>query len=289
MDLGYRVFNSIIRYISDSYTIFLLCYASLTYLVIYKVLINYSINPLMSLCIYYCSYIGLMGCNRQLLAMFFCLISLKFIIDRKFIYYILCLGVATLIHKTAIIFFPAYFIARFQFSKSIVIIIVISSFIVGVSRLINHLPFVEYLALIDKVDSSSSDFSVYLGQEISGVSIVGSFKRLLFVSFALYSRDKINSKYYDMFLLFYIVGVCIYLMFNGSVLQLMAGRGAIYYNFFECLVIPVAIYNCKFFVNRKVIWFVFFLFYMYIMWRDMNSYLLLDGKDIFNPYKSVLF
>ena len=78
-------------------------------------------------------------------------------------------------------------------------------------------------------------------------------------------------------------------MFNGSVLQLMAGRGAIYYNVFECIVIPFAIYNFNFLVNKKIIWLVFFLFYVYIMWRDMNYYLLMDGIDIYNPYKTVIF
>jgi hypothetical protein len=95
---------------------------------------------------------------------------------------------------------------------------------------------VEYLALIDSM-GSGTNLANYVDNFDSSVSVVGSIKRLLFVFLALYVRDYVNSKEYDFFLLLYVIGCTIYLIFNGSVLQVLAGRGAAYYNIYECVVV----------------------------------------------------
>lgn len=290
MDIGYRLLNNIIHFFSSSYTFFLLVIASFTYIIFGKMVYKYSVNALMSLCILYCSMLGLLGCNRQIIAMLITICSLRFIIDRKLIWFLLCIGIAVTFHVTAILFLPAYLIANIKYSNKLALAICFASFLIGVTHLINRIPFVEYLAYIDNMQNSTTSFSSYLDSFDGTVSLMGSLKRFAFVSFAVYAKEKTNDKRYNMFLLFYIIGSCLYLVFNGSVLQLVAGRGTLYYNIYECLVIPTAIY--KFPVpkrQKKLLWFVFFVFYFYIMWRDMNGYILEVGYDIYNPYKCVLF
>ena len=79
----------------------------------------------------------------------------------------------------------------------------------------------------------------------------------------------------------------IYLIFNGSILQLISGRGAIYYNIAEMIVIPVIL--IKFFKKRIVsilVWTVYFCLLLFVMNRDMDYYK--EGDyDIFRPYKTV--
>ena len=91
-------------------------------------------------------------------------------------------------------------------------------------------------------------------------------------------------------MLLYVIGCVIFLVFNGSVLQILAGRGAAYYNMYECIVMVYAIlhFPSEYF-ERQLIWFVLFALYFYLMWRDMNFYYELEGVDIYNPYKCVLF
>lgn len=103
-------------------------------------------------------------------------------------------------------------------------------------------------------------------------------------------RNNINNLHFDYFLFLYAVGTIIFILFNGSVLQIMAGRGAAYYNLFECIVIPYVILNFSLPKGvRRLVWIGFFVLYFYLMWRDMNSYYIINKVDIYNPYKNVLF
>ena len=290
MGITYRFINSCFRTFTDSYTVFLLFYAGFTYFVIGKWLLRYSPNPLMSVCIYYCSMIGLMGSNRQLLAMVLCVISLPFIFERKLIRFLGVIMLATTIHITAFSFILAYFLYNYSYTNRKVLIFTGLSFLIGILHLVNKIPFVEYLALLDSITNNTGTASYVTDDALLPVSIIGNFKRLLYIYIALYVRGIINRKEYDFFLLLYIVGSCIYMVFNGSVLQILAGRGATYYAVYECIVISYAIINfpVKFF-EKEILWLILFAVYFYLMWRDMNSYFVVDGTDIYNPYKCILF
>lgn len=288
-DFGYLLLNDLVRYVSERYTILILVIALFTYFVLYKFFIRRSLNPIMSICIYYCSMIGMMGCNRQIIAMLICMISLIFVEKKQKVPFIVLVLLAFLFHKTAICFLPVYYIYELKYKNSFAYLAIWGAFLIGLTRIINHLPFVEYLALLDSL-SSGTDFSLYLDNVWGNVSLSGSFKRLLFASLAIHVRNRINSKYYSSMLTLYIVGCCIYLMFNGSVLQLMAGRGALYYSIFESIVIPYVIYTFPIKgIDKRVVWSIFFAMYFYLMWRDMNGYIVEVGYDIYNPYKCVLF
>ncbi len=290
MGITYRFLNSLCRLFTDSYTIFLLGYAAFTYFIIGKWLYKYSPNPLISVAIYYCSMMGLMGSNRQLLAMVFCIISLRFIVKREIKWFIGIILFATTIHITAFSFIIAYFLYNHTYTNRKIYIITGISFMIGLLHIINQIPFVEYLALLDGMTNNTNTTS-YLSEDFVGaVSLAGSFKRLLYVYLALHVRKYINDKEYDYFLLLYVIGACIYLIFNGSVLQILAGRGAAYFAVYECIVIAYVIMHAPFsFFPKLMTWLVLFMIYFFLMWRDMNSYYLLDGIDIYNPYKCVLF
>lgn len=290
MGFMYRFINSCFRVFTDSYTVFLLFYAAFTYFVVGKWLHQYSPNPLISICIYYCSLMGIMGSNRQLLAMVFCIISLRFIIERKKWWFIGTILFATTIHITAFSFIIAYFLYNYNYTNKMALIITGVAFVIGMLHLVNKIPFVEYLALFDSM-TNNTDTAAYVSDDpVGGVSIVGNFKRLLYIYLALYVRKIIDSKEYDYFLLLYIIGSCIYLIFNGSVLQILAGRGATYFAVYECIVIAYVILHFPVdYFEKQFLWFILFTIYFFLMWRDMNSYFVLDGIDIYNPYKSILF
>lgn len=290
MGFTYGLFNQLTKSIFDSYTFFLLCFAGLSYLIIGKLLYTYSPNPLVSICVYYCGTMGIMGSNRQLLAMVFCIMSLWFVVRRKKWLFIGTILFATTIHVTAFSFILAYFLYTIKYTNRTVLIVVFGAFIIGLLQLVNKIPFVEYLALIDSATSNTGLESYVSGDKAAGVSIVGSFKRIFYVYLALMARKYVNSREYDFFLSLFIVGCCIYLTFNGSVVQIAAGRGASYYAVYECIVIAYVImkFPASFFA-RECLWLILFLIYFFLMWRDMNSYFDLSGIDIYNPYKSVLF
>jgi len=290
MGFMYRFINSCFRVFTDSYTVFLLFYAGFTYFVIGKWLHQYSPNPLISICIYFCSMIGLLGSNRQMLAMVFCIISLRFIVERKKWWFIGVIMFATTIHITAFSFIIAYFLYNYSYSNKKALIITGVAFLVGVLHLVNKIPLVEYLAILDSMTTNTESAAYFSEESTLSVSIVGNFKRLIYIYLALYVRGFVNKKEYDFFLLLYIIGSCIYLVFNGSVLQILAGRGASYFAVYECVVFAYVItYFPVNYFEKQSLWFILFAIYFFLMWRDMNNYVILTGEDIYNPYKCVLF
>ena len=286
---GYVLFNRIMSSIWDNYSFFLLCFAGFTYYILYRFLSLHAVHPLMALCLYYCEMMGSMGSNRSILAMFVCLVSLRYIFKRNLWGFVICIIVAMTFHLASIVFFPAYFLFQKEYGKKKILTILILAFIVNRCGIINRLPFVEYATLVDSA-TSTSGFASYVDDDSLNASMIGSLKRFLIVFWALQVRTVVNNKQYDFFVLLYSAGAFIFILFNGSVLQLMAGRGSMFYNIYAIVVIPYIIVNMPYKKDLQLfLWFVIFVFDFFIMWRDINSYALTIGLELFNPYKCVLF
>lgn len=290
MGITYNSFMYCFKFISNNYTFFILLLSAISYTALGWLLLHYSPQPFISLCIYFCGMLGIMGSNRQLLALAVCLLSLHFIFKRRFFYFLLTILFASTIHITAFSFLPAYFLLNVSYNKRTILIIIGVVFVIGLLKLVNRIPFVEYLSLIDGMQSGTGLASYVEYNPGLSVSMLGSIKRILFVYLALMMKDVINDEKYNFFLLLYIFSCIIFLIFNGSVLQMVAGRGSAYYGVFECIVIAYIIsYAPVDFFRKELLWTVFFIFYLCMMWRDIHNYIILEGVDIFNPYKSVLF
>lgn len=289
MGSAYCRINEFVNSLFGSYTALLLLIAGVTYLTLFRLFKKFSPNPLMSLLIYYCSMVGLWGCNREILALMVCVIATKYIFERKLLKFTLAMLIAASLHLTALIFFPAYFLWTWHFSNRTLYLAVIVAFACGLLHLIDRLPYVDLLAMLDSIRAGETNFSSYIDSYEGGITMMGSLKRILFVWLALRAKNRICNPYYDYFCALYVVGCVVYLLFNGSVLQLMASRGALYYNIYETLIVPFFIMYLP--IDRplqKVSWGMLFTLYFYLMWRDMNSYYMISGIDIYNPYKSIL-
>ena len=289
VEKGYIFLNNFMGYVLPNYSCYLLLLSTFFYLVIYKILIKYSISPLTSLCIYYCTMLGYLGCNRQLIAIMICLLSLKYIIDKKWWPFLLMMIVAFSFHTTSLIFLPAYFIVNANFKSRTIIALIIITLLIGQSGIIDRIPYVNYVSLLDA--NSSEKLSVYSNYiDVNQFSVLGVLKRLIIIIPSLFVLHKSNNFINNTFIKLYITGCLIYFTFNGSVLMLMSGRGAMYYNVTEMLVIPILIKH--YFKNmdiQRLVWFSYFCLVLYIMLRDINNYYLMLDEDIFRPYKTVLF
>lgn len=288
LEYGYVLLNKVIYSFSHSYTIFLIVLSSFFYISLYSLLRRYSVAPLMSLVIYFCSMMWLLGCNRQLIAMYVFLLSLKFAFENNLKAYLLCFIIGFSFHSTAIFTIPAFFLINKGISNRLIYISIVLALLIGLSGIVNNIPYIEYISFLDSSSSSKAEF--YLDGDIAGYSYLGTLKRLFILIPCLLCRDKINNNYYSTFCILYATGCILFFVFNGSILQLIAARGALYFNVMEIFIIPLLIRTL--FSNmsiQKIIWFLYFLLILYMMNRDMVSYA--DGYDgdIYRPYKSVLF
>jgi len=288
VELGYVFLNNFMRAFLPNYTCFLLALSAFFYIIIYKTLIKYSIAPLMSLCIYYCTLLGYLGCNRQLIAVMICLLSIKYIIDKRLWHFLLLMIIAFLFHTSSLIFLPAYFIVNAEFKSKIIVFFIVITLIISQVGLIDRIPYINYLSLLDA--NSSEKLAVYSSRiDVNQFSVLGVLKRLVIIIPSLFVLQKSNDFINNSFIKLYITGCLIYFTFNGSVLMLMSGRGAMYYNVTEMLVIPILLkYFFKDVNLQRVIWFAYFCLLLYLMHRDINKYFLMLDENIFIPYKSVL-
>lgn len=291
MGVGYTFFTDIVRYFSDSYNVFLILFAIFNYVVYYKTFVKYSPNPVMSLCICYCLMMGSMGSNRQILAMLICLLSIKYVIDKNIKLFLIVWAIAVLFHYSALVFIISYFLYKLDISNGKCALVVLGCFVLGGVHAVNYIPFVDYLAMFDSY-TSNTDFSSYLDVFDGEISIFGSLKRLILLFIVVRTRKYVNNSIYDFFLYLYIVGCCIYFLFNGSVLQIVAGKLSTYFNIFECILMPFAIYYFPIKMKKKqrvFLWLLYFVVCFALMWKDINTYVRTVGFDIYNPYKTVLF
>ena len=76
-------------------------------------------------------YFFFLNGTRQMLGATFLLASIPFIEQRRFIPFAICVLIATGFHTTSIVFFGVYFLATFDFSRKILILLTICLFLVG--------------------------------------------------------------------------------------------------------------------------------------------------------------
>jgi len=286
-EIGYYYITKAIRLFTDKYTFYLLLQAFFFYLTFAAFIIKHSDNPGISLTILYCSFLPFWGCNRQFLALTIIILSIDFVLRRKFLPFFLCVAIATSMHTTAIIFAPVYFLYNFQYKSSFVVVASIVAIYVGAMGYLNNIPYLNLLAYMD--DTSGDKMMAYLSKDITGsFSIPGAMRRLLIVIGGLYVRPRIKDKTFDYFLIVYTIGAIIYLLFISTQLQLIAGRGVMYFTVMEIVLVPQIIRSfTSNKSNRVIIWSVYFAILLYLLNRDLNYYYLMSGEEIFRPYKTI--
>lgn len=288
IEFGYSILVETIRKLSDSYTFYLLFQASLTIAAFSFFIKRYSPNIIMSLCIFFCSMVGLWGMNRQFICLDICLLSIPFIEKRKPLYFLLFVSVAFLIHKSALLFLPAYFLYNFRLSSKVLFSVVFVTLLIGLSGVLKK---IEILNMIALYTANSDTMTKMLTEDANAYSYLGTLKRLIYILFffQLYKKNTDNNICRFLFNM-YFFGVLIFLTFNGSNFQLFVGRGAIFYNMSEMVLLPMSIYGLiKKPANQILAWTTLFILIFLLMNRDLSSYIPIAGYDVFRPYNSVLF
>lgn len=133
-EFGYVGLNWLIAHITNNRYIFIFCYTICMYAIIIECFKKYAKNYylasiLFMALVFFFSFTYL----RQMFAAAIIGLSIKYIIERKFLRFCVILLVAFSFHNSAIIFFPMYFIANKKYSKSKILIIMFICFIVGIT------------------------------------------------------------------------------------------------------------------------------------------------------------
>ncbi|NIJ51565.1 EpsG family protein [Dyadobacter arcticus] len=282
MEIGYefivRTFKAII---SSDPTPFLFFCAAFIVSLTYYTLFEHSTYPLFSLFLLISySMVGSGFGVRQDLAIALTLFSVTFIADRSFVKFAIVMFLAALIHKSSLIFFPAYYLYTFKWSvlKSIIIILVVIICVLMSERIM------EIFGSL--ISENKTEIYLEMGQEtVTNPYITlakGLAGRLLFfiigILFVTYGTEK--DDFYNGIFNLYVFGIILYAIF--SPVNLIFGRLARPYDIFQILLIPLAYYQAK----RKykiLIISVVFAFSIVKFSTSMRS----DG-GVYIPYRTIL-
>lgn len=139
---GYALLNLVVSFFGD-YHLFLMVYAVISLIVLIKSINYFSLNPYVSLYIYYAFYF--LGNNmakiRQSLAVLILLLSLKYLHKKEEKIFVILVCIAATFHATALLFLILLLIKKVHLTKKKMLGIVLVSAFVGQSGLMEYIYF----------------------------------------------------------------------------------------------------------------------------------------------------
>lgn len=218
---GFNIYTAFIKIFTDNYFVWVAINTLIDFVVITWFFNKYSKSVLLSLIFFIC-FNGLamefnLYRNMKGIDLFF--LSVPYLLDRKFLPYLLLNLLGMTFHTTSVMYIPVYFILTKEFPKWLIwggfaVANMVYIFKIGVvGELMRHIPVMRALEAYDRVTNY-----VHAGKEI--IFSVGYFERTIsFLIFTYYltkiKGNKIATKvfynsywiYYCTYLLFYEVAV----------------------------------------------------------------------------------
>jgi hypothetical protein len=285
-EIGYGTFTFLIKKIFDNYSFFLVLHALIFYWGIFRVCNKYSPYFFITLMFFYATNLGMVGSNRQLLAIIICLWGLDFVIERKPLKFLVVVVVASLFHTTAFLFGIYYFLNR-NFKTVMVISVLFFSFIIGKTGLPFFL-FSKFGGVFGELAASKTVAYSEGAKDVlakNSLSFFGLLKRLVFIAIFTYNFSFLSKKlsYYKLLYNGYILGMVIYFLFASSLL-ILVNRGSLYFNIMESLLISCQFLVFKRSTDKAYVLFILFLVSIVFLFQSIAAY-----PELFNPYKGLFY
>jgi hypothetical protein len=291
-ELGYILSNQIIRYFTEDYTVFLLFHAILVYLFLRSSVIKYSPLPFVSLLLFYGLMLPYLGMNRQYIALAISIFSYKYILERKIIFFIITIAIASFFHISAILFFPAYLLTK-QIPTKIILILIIAVLFLALSGIINRISNIFFGISWGSIGERIRFYFLNrIGAE--SVGLINTFLALtkrvgiIILILAMFKSEERNTPELNLFLNSYIIATLLYISFNNTYLQVIIGRGLLFFNIAEIFLVPFILLKFKRGFFRLAILLLFVSYGWIQIQKGFNNYEKMLGVDIFRPYNSAL-
>lgn len=276
MESGYNFVNHLGKFLFNSYTGVLFLFSTIIYTCTGRTYITLSKYPITSLFLSFCilSFAHIMYV-RQNVAVAITGWSVYYIITQKKWNFIACVLIASLFHRTSLIFLLAYPVFHKNYSAKYYCLSIIGALAIGtlVGKLFLNIIGGLGLGII----SSKINGYLELGSEDNSMAIStttvlvkGFINRsfMLFLIFYCKYKLKHNSLFFNGLTNLYILGTILY--FITLPLSISLARIAVYMDSLQVILIPYIIYQQKTLYNR-ILFFIlvssyFYLrFYLYII------------------------
>ena len=269
MESGYNFVNHLGKFLFNSYTGVLFLFSTIIYTCTGRTYITLSKYPITSLFLSFCilSFAHIMYV-RQNVAVAITGWSVYYIITQKKWNFIACVLIASLFHRTSLIFLLAYPVFHKNYSAKYYCLSIIGALAIGtlVGKLFLNIIGGLGLGII----SSKINGYLELGSEDNSMAIstttvlVKGFINRSFVLFLIfYCKYKLkhNSLFFNGLTNLYILGTILY--FITLPLSISLARIAVYMDSLQVILIPYIIYHQRTLYNR-ILFFIFISSYFYL-------------------------
>lgn len=152
---------------------------------------------------------------RQGLANAFAIYSIRYVIDRNLIKFLICLAIGYQFHESIIIFVLAYWIAPMKFDEKFIgwlVVFAIVGFYTGLNSIIEVI--MQYMPIgADKFESYQSQ----LYDQGDGVATGDFVKIISIISIILYNKYAVEDKLYCYFRNLFVFGVLLYFFLGKGI------------------------------------------------------------------------
>ncbi len=228
------------------------------------------------------------GQIRQGMGVAICVFSFKYIKERNLLMFILMMYLALGFHKSAVVFFPAYWIVRIPMNSSRILVVIVIAILLSPFEV-----FRIFGSVIESIGSQdvTDGYAGYVDDSQFGQSVafgLGDIVKIFFI-YGLVKYDKEACEevyYYEYMRNLAVFGLFLYYIFRGNRIFAIRLPGA-YMFFMSVFVVPSIIYAVKFKV-QKILYsgFMLYLFLMYFNFSKNNGR---AGNFTTDRYKNYLW
>lgn len=239
IEKGYVLLNKVLYSINQHHRILFIGTSAMIVGLIFNCIYKYSKNYLLSILLfigmgyYHSSFNGI----RQYIALAIFVYSIRFIINKNFKKYVICIFIAILFHNTAVMMLPIYFINRIRFNKKRFLLTIIPILLIGFS----------YKFIISNLNILSPHYyQKYLNNKYLSLGVGGITNYIYIISFiviyiiSILRYNSIIVKYENVRIFIILCGISISFMLLG-LKSLLFFRISLYFSIFYIFLIPMII------------------------------------------------
>ena len=285
---GYSVLSYLVKVVFGNFSILLFFCGLIIYFLLSKTVYKLSVYPITSLFFLWSINFGFAFFVRQTISVAILLYSLQYITNRKFPPFLICIFVATLFHRSSIIFIFAWWVYKINIKTIWIIVFVsLSVLLTPVVKTLMESSMSMFGNVIEsKLDSyigGGADETFGMEISISEIIIKGALSKGLLLVVLLFYRNEISKEYknFNGLLNIYWFGIVLYFSMIGISLAMV--RFSYYYDMIQIIIFPV-IFK---YIGKRFKLMVIVLFSLYLasrLYSTINAY-----YDLYIPFKTILF
>lgn len=286
---GFIILNFAVKQISNDYTVFIIIESIILYFFLTKAIKSIAVYPIFSLLCFFSIMKGGIFFVRQTIAVSILLLSVKYIINRKFLKFFICVFIAASIHRSSWLFLPTYYISVLKIDKPQYIIILLVSIIIsfillkilnGASLSVGNIYIDAKLNGYLRSGFEGEMYGVNMSKET--MLIRGFGKRLIILLLiVLFLRKRIlTDRTTSIIFNIYFTGICLYLIL--APISTDFARAVLAFDLMDIFLLPLIVKYINIPSNRKII------FFLIILLSANRLHSSIDLRpELFIPYKSI--